>query len=125
MEGLGRFLKDKRKPRQPQPVQRGGINSLSTELRANTAKLLGVSIGEVAGLTRGFRNDQLKRLLDFANDGKNPPALWWWHYKQHVKLYGRGNKKVPQRERKERGKKDIRDPRQGTLFKTSEGEEAS
>lgn len=75
--------------------RRGGINDPLTEQRAITAEWLGISFGQITGLTRGWKTQQLFILRKEAESfEKNPKALWWKLYKERNKLYGKSKKDV-------------------------------
>lgn len=86
MEGISRLL------RIPKPSVKKTANSESAALRGEIALLLGKPFKQVAGLTRGFRNDVMRRMLNFAKEGKNPAALFWYLYKKQKELYGKNTK---------------------------------
>lgn len=101
----------------PTKKKRGGLNEI-TDLRLQTAKFLGITIGQVQGLTKNWSIHELFTTLKTAKGfTKNPQALWWVLYKKNKDNYGRSNKKVLLKNREERGKENSTE-RQGTLFRT-------
>lgn len=94
--------------------KRGGLNEI-TDLRGETAKMLKIPIEQVFGLTRNWSASQLRDTLKACNNFINPPALWWTLYKKNKTIYGRTNKKILLRNRKERWKENSTE-RQKTLF---------
>lgn len=125
MDGLGGYLAEKiRKMRDAPKPKRGGVTSYSSQLRAETAELLGEPFKKVAGLTRGFSNMQLERMLKASREWVNPPALWWKLYKterQQVRHDARHYAKKGEVRRvravgEGRRGKDEANPSQGILF---------
>ena len=83
--------------------KKGGIQDPLTEQRALTATFLNIPLLQVCGLTKGWTANQLYRLRTECLLFKaNPQALFWKKYKLLNKTYGRSNKKVLVKGRKER-----------------------
>lgn len=97
--------------------KRGGLNEI-TDLRAQTAKLIGKPMAQVYGLTRNWSKQELYMTLQDAKKFiKNPPACWWLIYKKKKAIYGR--KKIHVRTIQKVGKKGRKNncsERQVTLF---------
>lgn len=102
-----------------------GPNSPITEVRQDTAKLIGKPFEQVCGLTRGWSKDQVFGLYrEVMADGKNPAALWWVLWKEKRKLYGKTKKQITEKKANDRrlsqlGKESRRNKQiegQGILF---------
>lgn len=101
-KGLKRFTVTKKK--------RGGIQDPLTEARVSTAEMLGITIGHLGKLTKGWTVDQVYRLeKECRGFIANPQALWWKKYKTLKNIYGKNknkttNKKDVQRVGQESGR---------------------
>lgn len=60
---------------------KGAKNEIS-DLRGQTADLLGKPFGQVAKLTKGWSASKLYQRLEACKGFVNPPALWWKLYKE-------------------------------------------
>ncbi len=106
LERLKADIPTKRKP--------GGLNEI-TDLRTKTATMLGVTFGQICGLTSGWSVAELYAIYHASEQWPNPPALWWVIYKKKKVIYGRINKKeIPGVGKK--GREQDEELRQGTLF---------
>lgn len=103
--------------------KKGGINCQLTELRDEASKLLGVTIGQIGKLTKGWKASDLYQLNYKAKQFKpNPPALWWKLYKQEKTKYGKKDSKTDTRSKgilfnlRKDGRKNKQEEGQGILF---------
>lgn len=98
------------------PTKKGGGLNEITDLRNKTAKLLGVSIKQVYGITRNWDTQELFTMLTTAEKFINPPALWWKLYKKNKTIYGKKTKQKKVPRVGEKGRKKDSNERQGILF---------
>jgi len=78
----------------PKVQGRNWMNEI-TDLRQQTAQLIGKPVAQVFGLTRGWSSSQIYQVLKVAQSfTANPGACWWVIWKQKNPIYGKSKKEI-------------------------------